>query len=186
MDIKTKTKMYQLLRQGEFGNIFKNYTSVKEVMNSDLKQISVRYSDRSKSGTTFFEVTTKDKLREVIQKFVRRGADPAKICFNNGDFSLQDKIVIQGELCNIDGMLELAFSTRAGITLREAVNRGLKRTNGLAVKLMLQHYMWPSDYDWIFELLDQYPDHVIEFSTFSIPVGTIRNRCTVIWEVRKY
>lgn len=186
MIVDSKTKMYRLLRQGEFGNTFKNYTSVREVMNSDLKQISVRYSDRSKNGKSFFEVTDKEHLNSVIEKFVKNGAERGKICFNNGDFSLQKKIVIQGELCEIDGMLELAFSTREGITLREATNRGLKRTCGLTVKYMLQHYLWPSDYDWLFELLDKYPGHVIEFTTFSIPVGVIRNRCTVIWEVRKY
>lgn len=186
MIVDTKTKMYKLLRQGEFGNILKNYTSVEEVMSSDLKQIAVRYSDRSKNGKSFFEVTDKANLHETIESFVRQGADRDKICFNNGDISLQKKIVIQGELYEVDGLLELAFSTREGITHREASNRGFKRTNGLAVKIMLQHYLWPSDYDWLFELLDKYPSHVIEFTTYSIPVGNIRNRCTVIWEVRKY
>jgi hypothetical protein len=41
------------------------------------------------------------------------------------------------------------------------------------------------DYDWLQELLEIYPDHVIEFSSYSVPVGNLQ-RCLVVWEVRKY
>lgn len=41
------------------------------------------------------------------------------------------------------------------------------------------------DYDWVMELIDLYPEHVVEFSTMSVPCGTMNKR-TVIWEVRKY
>jgi len=36
------------------------------------------------------------------------------------------------------------------------------------------------------ELLDLYPDHVIEFSAAEVFVGDRPGRNAVVWEVRKY
>ena len=43
----------------------------------------------------------------------------------------------------------------------------------------------PSSLDDIIGLVDDYPEHVVEFSTFSVNVGLLQ-RPTVIWEVRRY
>lgn len=186
MIIDTKTKMYKLLRAGKLGNIFRVFSSVEEVKKSGLKKVAVRYADRSATGKYFFEVTSVENIDKTVESLVRRGANREYLLFNEGDFGIMDKMTIQGEVGEVGGNFELAYSQIPGITNREARIRGYIRAVGLKARLMLKYYMWWDDYEWILNLLDKYPEHIIEFTTYSVPVGGIPNRNTVIWEVRHY
>ncbi len=186
MEINTKKKNYTLLKKGILGNTMETFSSLKDVENSGLRWVGARYSDRSISGKSFFIITTPDKIRSKVNNFINQGADLNKFIFGETDVEVKDKLLIQGEVGEIYGNFELAYSLIPGITNREASNRGYKRVVGLQARLILKHYMWAADYEWLFKLLDDYSDHIIEFSTFSIPVGKIPNRNTIIWEVRKY
>ena len=49
--------------------------------------------------------------------------------------------------------------------------------------------MWSRDevsVEWIYELLENYPDHVIEFNCFTEPWGTLPGYNVVFWEGRSY
>ncbi len=57
---------------------------------------------------------------------------------------------------------------------------------GVQVLDLLKPRMTESSYSDIEALFDLYPESGIEFSTYSIGVGNIPGRNTVIWEVRNY
>lgn len=97
-----------------------------------------------------------------------------------------DRGTFQGEIQQSIGHLDLTY-TSARLPMRDAFREyGTNTYSGLLAIQRLRNWMDAASYDWVCELLARYPDHVIEFSCFEIPWGTIPNRNTVIWEVRKY
>jgi len=70
------------------------------------------------------------------------------------------------------------------------MNQGLAEQTlhafGLNAKMILEKNLYTSSLADIYALLEIYPDSVIEFSSYSIPVGNIKGRNAVIWEVRNY
>lgn len=185
-EITTKTQNYKLLRSGEFGNTFDTFLNIKDAIKSKYNSFGLRYSDRSANGNNFFALCKRDELLKTYNDFIKCGANPKSIIFSASDNDDKSKILIQGEVGIINEEFELAYSTIKGITNREASNRGYKRCTGLTAMKMLQYYLWPSDYEWLIDLIYKYPNHIIEFSTFDAELGNIPHRNTVIWEVRKY
>ena len=70
------------------------------------------------------------------------------------------------------------------IKWREAFSKLSLSWCGLAAKLIFDHVLWPSDRDDLDVLLQDYPNHVIEFTACDRAVGTIPGRNSIIWEVR--
>ena len=57
---------------------------------------------------------------------------------------------------------------------------------GLSATQILQAKMNDLSWQWLNYLLEEYPDHVVEFSCFSKCWGTVPGYNTVFWEVRRY
>ena len=70
--------------------------------------------------------------------------------------------------------------------MNKALRISSENTQGLEAKMLLEKYLSPSSISDIYCLLDTFPESVIEFSSYRIPVGNIPGRNTVIWEVRNY
>jgi hypothetical protein len=56
----------------------------------------------------------------------------------------------------------------------------------LEAKITLRRYLDSSSYDDLMDLVETFPEHVIEFGAYETNLGNIPGRNTVIWEVRKY
>lgn len=69
--------------------------------------------------------------------------------------------------------------------MRHAFAIQTRYATGLTARFLMRAYLDAESYDWLEYLLEEYPDHVIEFSTYSVKWGT-KNWNTVFWEVRKY
>lgn len=69
---------------------------------------------------------------------------------------------------------------------RKALREFGKHYLGLQARLLLQSYMDEQSYRDVRNLLDIYPNHIVEFSVCNRSVGIIPGRNTVIWEVRLY
>jgi len=91
--------------------------------------------------------------------------------------------VFQGEVCRTYRGLELRYAIGRRKTHREAMKTA-SNVHGLAALEIVRAYVpdWPD----VEVLLDLYDDHVVEFSTYEVPVGCIPGRHTLIWEVRLY
>lgn len=95
------------------------------------------------------------------------------------------KTLFQGEVQRSHNYLDLYYST-VPKPMRDSLVEGGQQCSGVRARLLLEYYLDPVSHDWLQVLLDQYPGHVVEFSTYSVCWGTIPNRNTVIWEVRNY
>lgn len=89
-------------------------------------------------------------------------------------------ITVQGEY--LDGYLHYS---RAPLPMRRALKEHPEHAEGTKTKIILEHLLPPEDVDDMMSLRARYPGHVIEFSSYGVPVGTLSRR-TVFWEVRAY
>ncbi|MBV8176958.1 MAG: hypothetical protein JO151_20675 [Verrucomicrobia bacterium] len=69
--------------------------------------------------------------------------------------------------------------------MRAALREG-KQMEGLKALMLLRQSLFPSSLSDVWDLFARFPSSVIEFSSYEYPVGHLRGRNTVIWEVRNY
>jgi hypothetical protein len=184
MLINNKHQSIKLFSDGCFGNRLRYWDSIEELKkNPPLENIVVmRYRGDWGGGFCKYDVPL-NEVESVIKEWESKGADKNKIFFN--ETADQSKLLIQGELMEISGQLYFLYSQlkeKMRIALRKDPNHAI----GLKVKMLLKGFLTPSSYDDLFTLLDTYPNHVIEFSTWSVCVGDNQNRNTIIWEIRNY
>lgn len=181
-DVLTKSDYYKRWLQGEFGNRLRAWQSYADLLASDYTgRVGVRYKEPG-SPYCRYAVQIAD-VPSVISAFVLDGADPAK--FTIGEMAPDDCITCQGELQQGLNSYDLFYSTLHGKQMRDALRLEPQWASGARVPRILRHFMDGSSYDDVMELIDSYPDHVIEFSCYDRPVGNCR-RNTLIWEVRYY
>lgn len=184
MEVTSKEKNFRLLKRGSFGNKLRTWGSRQEVLNSGYRgTVTMRY--RGDGGGSFYayEVPLR-KIRSVEREWSGGGLDVSRISFNES--APDDFLVIQGEVMRGVEGLELFYSTKQ-MKMRDAmVDGGARSARGLTAKLLLETHLNPSSFADLEVLLDGFPDHVVEFSTYRFCLGDIPGRNTVIWEVRKY
>jgi hypothetical protein len=96
-----------------------------------------------------------------------------------------EKTLFQGEVQQGIWGVDLYYTTVAK-PMREALALWSRQVSGIiAVSLLRKFLCWRS-YEWLEYLLEAYPDHVVEFSTYSQQWGTMVDYNTVFWEVRAY
>ena len=96
-----------------------------------------------------------------------------------------EKTLFQGEVMRGLWGLELLYTTVAK-PMRDALAERCARVRGIIAVTLLKHFLCPNSYEWLQHLLETYPDHVVEFSTYSTNWGTVPGYNTVYWECRKY
>ena len=168
--------MYRLVKEGRLGNYPRAWSTIDAVEQSGFDGlVSLRSLERS-SPLKLYHVPAKSlrcTLADVPQCLLDRGVT---YCEAPPD----DKRTIQGEY---DG--ENLFYSFDPTPMRIALERSGKQVHGLTARLLLRHYLDPADLDWLDALIEQYPDHVIEFSGFRVRCGTLNTRM-IVWEVRAY
>lgn len=178
MQIKNKTQMYEMLRQGKLGNTLRTWVSEEDYLASGFRG---RTSLRCRQpGVTFRHgLTHEEALREGRLCFEGCAPEDFIYCEAAPDW----ECVFQGEVQRGLYGVDLFWSTDK--SNHRVAMRGARQTHGVAAITLLQHYLDPQDFDDLMALLDLYEDHVIEFSVFRNPLGCF-NRTCVIWECRFY
>jgi hypothetical protein len=181
--ISNKADFYLLYHAGILGNKALAWSSYQELLKSNWKG-SVCL--RSKKGVLRGRVDYNVPFNEVyvkIDEWEREGYSLDSINFNQS--MPDDNLILQGEV--IDDILgwDLRYTT-----VKKPMNLALDEkenyAKGLAAKMIMRGHLDPSSYSDIEALFGIFPNSAIEFSTYSISVGDIQNRNTVIWEVRNY
>lgn len=165
---------------GEFGNKGPNWDSLVEFINADYKGL-VHLRNRRVGGPTFYNVPSYEVnflWMEVRHKYPNER-------FYLAGMAPSEKTIIQGEVQETHLGLVLTFS-RAALPMRDALRVSTEVATGLRAKGFIEAHLCQRSQDWLKLLLERYPDHVVEFSTFSCNWGTIPGFNTVFWEVRKY
>jgi hypothetical protein len=177
---RNKVDFYDRYFKGEFGNRPQSWPDWDSLRTSSYTgNVTVRNLDTA--GACFYGVPVADLRRGVWPA----GCCPAQCRFNES--MPDDDLLIQGNVFIAVGGLALEYSTAAGIPHRKAVSQPYMRfAQGLLAVSLLRSHCSPSSYDDIMDLLDLYPEAVIEFSTYQYNVGCLPHRNTVIWEVRNY
>lgn len=179
--VLTKEDFVRRYQAGEFGNHAPTWDSINDWAQAQFiyrgcfdKKFHLR--NRIAGGPTYYNLGCLEltsyltNLRSHTNWYV-------------SEMAPTEQTLIQGELQLSCNHYDLFYSTVAK-PMRASLLEGGKHVTGLLAKALLQKFMTPSDYDWVQELLTNYPDHVIEFSCYSTCWGTIPNSNTVIWEVR--
>lgn len=96
-----------------------------------------------------------------------------------------EQTLFQGEVMRGIWGLELTYTTVAK-PMRDALCECTKVARGVIANSLLRHFLCSNSYNWLEVLLDRYPDHAVEFSTYAVEWGTLPCYNTVFWEVRKY
>lgn len=144
----------------------------------------LRYAGTT-GGGNFTPGIPKDKVEKAVAKWVRNGAEPARIRI--WESPPINSVVMCGEFGRIAeaGGWYLWYSSRRRTHMHNALKRHSRHAYGLNALLTLQRVLDSASYESFMELLHEFPDAVIEFQTFTHKLGPLR-RNTVIWEVRDY
>lgn len=125
---------------------------------------------------------------------IRDGEWPAPFPVSKARFNQSmpdERLILQGNVKpSFDaGGLWLEYSTTPNQTHRqftENLTQGFQ-TSGIRALAILRSNLWPGDFDWMMHLIETYPHaEAIEFSAYSMAVGTLPNSNCVIWEVRAF
>lgn len=175
MIIDNKVLMYEFLLSGKFGNTNICWKTLEEYKASGNKQ---RLCIRSMIPGGLFEY---DFPPEELESRLSKRRDKWIISpLADGD---NDR-VIQGAVVNTTEGLYLNYSY-AQLDWRSALNMMGHHVYRTEAKIILNYYLDCPSIENINYLLEEYPDHVIEFTTYNHDAGTLNNN-TLIWEVRYY
>lgn len=202
MKILDKAKMYELLQRGRFGNIARAWNSLQEVLDSGYRgEVSMR-SQEINNPVRKYHVPI-DQLKQVYDE-LPVSQRSSRIVFSESP--PDESRILQGELSRspagldrIHGSLVFRY-TRSPLPMRLAFEADWKaryeartmpvgdggHAYGLRALHLLQQNLYPPDLDDLLALLDDFEDHIIEFSVFNRPVGVIPGRRMLVWEVRLY
>ncbi len=174
--VDTKRKMYDLVERGRFGNYPRWWRSIEDVDASGYRgHVSLR-SLQVMNPVRLYHVPVCE-LRDRVRK-LPASQQQAGIVFSESP--PDDKRGIQGEW---DGFnLHYTYNRQP---MRLALEAEPNHISGPRARLLLRSQMHLGDYEWLDDLLTDFPEHIIEFSTFTIPVGQLLTNMFV-WEVRAY
>jgi len=166
--------------EGEFGNAPRSWidleTFKKEANPSQRYHVRIA---RVGYPVTFYDVPF-NEVEETCYR-VKDQLDLSDIYIS--EMGPEAKKIFQGEVME-SPMTFLKYNLLA-LPMRQAFQIQTLYAVGLTARILLREYLDSPSLEWLEFLLESYPDHVIEFSTYSIAWG-ILGWNTVFWEVRKY
>jgi hypothetical protein len=172
-------------RRGEFGNVLGSWPSIDAAEADGFcgPTFWVRGRDKQWPHTEMYLPWAR-RREEMARKVTESGTPEADILVCE-DEPPGSRRVLQGHVWwPRSDQFVLAYD-ESQATLRAAEEAGLTTVVGLAARDYLERRLDPCDHEHLLQLLTDYPDHVVEFTSFSQPLGLL-HRCIIIWEVRKY
>ena len=183
MEINNKNQMYKLMIDRKLGNSLMVWKSINEVRNSGYKgPVAIR---GLMSGMKLQTHINREELEVESEKYIEsRGCLKKDIIYSEmAAPSMGIKRIMNDRLLNLPKGLHLFYNTE-NIHMPEAMTRA--QTIGcLKAKMTMENYCDPQDHQDLLDLMEAYPDSVIEFSLLQKPVGWANKRM-MIWEVRNY
>lgn len=189
MNINSKAKFVSLYRQGRFGNASPTWDSIDEWWGDKAKRPYARWHFRNRipGGPTYYDLTMQTAMKAyrlicnqgTLGNFYVSEMAPTHKTILNGEVQARDGVN------GFEGSWSLMYSPIKA-TMRESLSILTRHANGLHARMILQSRMDPYSFDWLLGLLEDYPNHIVEFSVYSCDWGTVPGRNTVFWEVRNY
>lgn len=158
---------------GEFGNRPLTWATYEELIASGYRGL-VHVRNSVRGGLTYYNVP-----------FERVALLASSTMYYTAMNTPDHLKTLQGEVCDWPGGPYLLCSRQAGPMRAALVERPMILI-GLSARLLLAAHLCPRSLDWLHHLLSEYPDHVVEFSAYSVEVGELPGYNTLFWEVRAY
>jgi len=169
-------------RLGEFGNASPTWESL-EAFQRDSPDEGLYHlrNGRVAGGVTYYKQTP----AQVVERWGGVSDPSAWYCSQQVPLGVEQSLRLQGEVMRTERGLYLYYST-VPLPMRDALRQRAESVYGIMAGLLLRDALCWNSYEWLGVLLDRYPDHVVEFSTYGIPWGTLPHYNTIFWEVRLY
>jgi hypothetical protein len=183
--VLNKKDFVERYKAGEFGNCAPTWNSLTDWMEegSPFYLGTFHIRNRIAGAPTFYSIPG-HALEEMWNAVIRDGLKESDLYISA--MAPHEHSTIQGELMQSErGSLDLFYSTLKE-PMRGALLKDSHRAMGITCLGILRTYLCPKSYDWLQILLSRYPEHVIEFSSFSVEWGTLPGYNTCFWEVRQY
>ena len=187
---KTKNENYALYHAGHYGNHLQFWTSLDSFYH-DLetgawsKDRPVVLRTNWTPGVqlpSYGVITPCSEIPGIIAQWDSLGVPRKVIVLNEG--GRDDELRLQGEIMRSTSHYNLTFTT-VKKAMRAAMAEGKQQALGLQAKLIVQGAMDTPSWENLMRLFDEFPEAVIEFSSYNCLVGKL-NWNTVFWEVRDY
>lgn len=174
LPVNTKQDFLKRYLSNEFGNRLGVWSTKQDYLNDPMKIVSGLFGLRPKmqSDTCPYDLP----INEIMEKW-NDNTHYLSQCAPDDKLLLQGYIGQLGYLNNTGGF-EFLYSNKSGYRMRDGLSKFGKIVRGSQVKM----FDIP---DEVYELLDLYPGHIVEFSTYRTRCG-IFNKKHIIWEVRNY
>ncbi len=184
--ILTKPRSVELFQLGEFGNTLRQWNTPDEAWLSGYRgKVAVRYKSPLGGGGPCKYNIPIHCANYVIAEFCYERKWDSKYFYVN-EMGPDDKITMQGEYIQWNAWGHYLLYSSIKKPMRDALKEKSQHHCGPGALLILRDKMTQHSYE-DFELLsNQYPDHTIEFSCYSVNLGSLPRRNTIFWEVRKY
>lgn len=181
--VLTKQDFVRRYAAGEFGNASPTWSSLDEWAASRGWTFGRLFHIRNRiaAAKTWYDVSADELKLRWFEALLEYKPDHLYI----SAMAPTEKTLLQGEVQRGFNGLDLLFTTIAK-PMRDALRDWSRSISGVASCLLLDHFLCPKSLEWLIYLLDEYSDHVVEFSTYSVEWGTVQGFNTVFWEVRKY
>lgn len=181
--VLTKTDFVKRYAAGEFGNASPTWNNLQEWIKQNGRRFGHLFHVRNRiaGGKTWYNVPYY-RLDEVWK--VACNLYPSDLLYISA-MAPTELTLIQGEVQEGLWGLDLYY-TQVKKPMRDALKEWSRQVNGVTAQYLLQKYLCPNSYEWLSRLLETYPAHVVEFSSYSTEWGTIPGYNTVFWEVRLY
>lgn len=179
--VLTKNDFVKRFKQGEFGNKSPNWETLEDFETSGYNGL-VHLRSRIAGGWGKYNVPAREVKAELTEAIRKYGDN-----FYLAGMAPTEKTLLQGEvILDLEGKGLYLYCSTVKLPMRDALKARSKEYRGLEAKIQLSWVMNQKDLDWLDWLLEAYPEHVIEFSTYSTCWGTIPGHRTIWWEVRNY
>jgi hypothetical protein len=184
--IPTKDQMYLLYERRAFGNKLRTWPSLNSLQQSGFNgNVTLRYRGEA-GGSQFTKYNVPiPQVPTVINEFVEKGADKDRFNFNEA--APDDRLLFQGEVIQSTEHLTLRMSNeKTQMRTAMANTDKVKHLYSLEALEYLKTTLTPSSYNDLRALWDLYPTAVIELSVYAMPLGDLKGRNAIVWEVRDY
>jgi len=182
LQITNKPLMYWLMERGLLGNTFRVFNTEKDLFYSKVEVCTIRCV--GKPNLPCIPWVDSSEAFDTAKRLKAHTGYKALVC--ECDKFIDRKI--QGELQIITDLysstLEFYYTYNTSY-MRQALLEDGQRAYDRHAYNLLKNNLDENSYGDIMELLDRFPNHVIELTIYNENVG-IFNRPYVIWEIRAY
>jgi len=182
MQLTSKAQSMGLYRQGLFGNHPRCWFNVDDLIALGEFPWSVvfRYARYGCEAYRRYNLTW-DQIPLAVAEIVAAGGSQQHITVN--ELMPDDRLTFQGEV-TIDHGSWYLFGSDEKTQMVPALRSG-REYHGVHALTILKTVMDQPSFDQLNHLIETFPDHIIEFSSYACAVGELGFN-TVFWDVRAF